>query len=426
VASWRNFVWHLPGGTAMRPYQGQVALVLAACALVPVGAAWGRAARPQAAVVVGLAVAGALGYLLALGPEGGAFYSFLRQWVPGFSATRAPARFTVLVAFTVAALAGIGWGALARRLGRAAWPVTAAVVAAVAFDVGLLGKRVPLTAAPDTAPPAARWLAEHGDGGPVLELPVRRFPGDPRGAQVEQLYALRSLVHLHPELNGRSGYVPPSYELLMPFARRLPDARALDGLVSLAGLRWVVTHGRQTEAWAQLPPRLELAATLGDDRVYRVVPGDGPRWEDELVARLRGKPETETFAGTPLDPLTPRALDNEVMAFGAPSTVKAGATAMVTIVTRNVGPRTWPALALDERRIVVLRLTWRDERGERAGTFPPVRGLADTPPGGVAAFHAMVPAPLIPGPYRLSARLAQGDLERRIGGQTRVRVMVEP
>src|SRR6185369_13286704 len=207
--------------------------------------------------------------------------------------------------FATAALAGIGWAAVAGRLGRAAPFATAAVIAAIAFDVGLFALHIPLAPAPDAAGPPAvsRWLAEHGEGRPVLEIPVRRFPGDFVGAAGEQLYALRSLVHGLPGLTGRSGYVPPSYELLMAFARRLPDARALAGLASLSGVGWVVTHGTQTEAWGLAPPRLELAATLGADRVYRVGPGDGPRWERELVARLNGKPETETFAGTPLDAL---------------------------------------------------------------------------------------------------------------------------
>ena len=428
VPSWRHFVWPLPGGTAMHPYQGRVALLMVLCAFVPV-ATWGRGARPQALVVAGLVVAAVLGYLVALGPEGGVFPALLREHVPGFSSIRVPARFTVLVSFSTAALAGIGWAAVAGRLGPApaVAAATAAVVAAVAFDTGLFALRVPLAPAPDTAGATARWLAEHADGRPVLELPVRRFPGDPLGAAKEQMYALRSLVHLHPLLNGRSGYVPPSYELLMAYARRLPDARALDGLASLSGVGWVVTHGTQTEAWGLAPPRLELAATLGDDRIYRVADGDGPRWEPELVARLNGKPEAETFAGTPLAALTPHALDNEVAAFGAPTRLKAGGTGMVTIVTRNVGKQTWPGVALDDGRVVVLRLVWRDEHGRRVPpAIPPIRGLADTPPGAVASFQATIPAPLIAGPHLLGARLAQGGLERRIGGQTRARVMVEP
>jgi hypothetical protein len=244
---------------------------------------------------------------------------------------------------------------------------------------------------------------------------------------MEQLYALRSLVHGLPQLTGRSGYVPPSYELLMPFARRLPDARALDGLVSLSDLGWVVTHGQQTDAWSEPPPRLELVATFDTDRIYRVARKDGPRWTDELVARLEGAPETTTFAGTPLERLTPHGLDNVVAAFGAPSRLKAGGTGMVTIVTRNVGTRTWPGLALDPERIVVLRLVWRDEHGRRVPpAIPPIRGLSDTPPGAVASFQATIPAPATAGPHRLGARLAQGTLERRIGGQTRARVVVEP
>ena len=430
VPSWQHFVWPLPGGSAMRPYQGRVALALAALALLPVATAWSEAARPRLGVVAGLVLTAVLGYLLALGPDAGAFHAFLREWVPGFAATRVPARFTVVLAFATAALAGIGWAGVAGRLGRAAPFATAAIVAAIAFDTGLFALRIPLAPAPDAnGPPAAsRWLAEHGEGRPVLDVPVRRFSGDFVGAATEQMYALRSLVHGLPGLTGRSGYVPPSYELLMSFARRLPDARALAGLVSFSDVGWVVTHGPQTAAWTDPPPGLQLAATLGRDRVYRVDGGgDVPRWKDDLVARLRGAPETATFGGVPLAPLTPRALDNEVAAFGAPSRLKAGGTGSVTIVTRNVGTRTWPGVALHEERIVVLRLVWRDRHGRRVRPpIPPVRALADTPPGAAASFQGTIPAPFVAGSYLLSARLAQGTLERRVGGQTRAAVLVEP
>jgi len=152
-----------------------------------------------------------------------------------------------------------------------------------------------------------------------------------------------------------------------------------------------------------------------------------PRWRDELVARLRGAPETATFGGVPLEPLTPHALDNEAAAFGAPSRLRAGGTGTVTIVTRNVGKRTWPGVALHADRIVLLRLVWRDLHGRRVPpAIPPIRGLSDTPPGAVASFQATIPAPAVPGSYLLSARLTQGALERRVGGQTRATVLVEP
>jgi hypothetical protein len=73
-----------------------------------------------------------------------------------------------------------------------------ALIAAVAFDTGLLALRVPLAPAPDAEPAVSHWLAEHGEGRPVLEIPVRRFSGDFVGAATEQLYALRSLVHRLP------------------------------------------------------------------------------------------------------------------------------------------------------------------------------------------------------------------------------------
>jgi len=84
-------------------------------------------------------------------------------------------------------------------------------------------------------------LARSADDGALLELPMGGGL-DPRGSYRESAYMLASTLHWKPLVNGYSGYLPPTYELLSAIARRLPEAGALQEMVDMAGLRWVVVH----------------------------------------------------------------------------------------------------------------------------------------------------------------------------------------
>ena len=189
-------------------------------------------------------------------------------------------------------------------------------------------------------PPVYGWLAEHGAGRPLLELPVRSWRGDVVGNLREQRYAWASIRHWLPHLSGRSGYFPPSYDLILPMARRLPDPAALDALVSLTGLHWIVVHGDDMR-WDDRPMEgLELASTFGSDRVYRVNRGPSADWQAELVRRLRGSGESATFAGTPLRPLPSRDLRADFTRVDLPQRSPPRLAVPATITVRNRGRRT--------------------------------------------------------------------------------------
>lgn len=407
VPSWRAYVVPLAIGPAIRPFQGRVALLLAAAGLAAV-ALRHRAPRPRAATVVALVAILATGYLLALGPGGGALFGLLWRWLPGFSATRVPARFVIVVAFAVAGLAGLGWGTLTRRLPPGlCCVVTVILVVVMVRDLGLGGFVVPVAATPPLSP-AYAWLAEHGDGKPLLELPVRGWVGDLLGAFREQRYAYASTRHWLPQLTGRSGYVPPSYELLMPLARRLPDPSALRSLVDLTGLGWIVLHGT-APGW-ELAPGTELAASFGTERIYRVtLAGDESR-RDDLNRRLRGEPEATTLAGVPLRRLAARDLRATVVRFDVPIRMVPGALLPVRLVLENHGRRAWPGLALGTDRLVRVRVAWRGPDGRRVRpALTPLRLPADTAPGARVEIAAGLSAPPAAGRFHFVARVAQGD-----------------
>jgi len=412
VPSWRNYVSPISIGPAIRPYQGRVALALAALGLLAAVPRRGHRATPALALAVMLVA----GYLLAHGPTRGgpSLYESLWRWLPGFSVTRVPARFVILVGFAVAGLAGIGTGVLVGRLPAAAgWALGAAYCALVAWDLGLPRFALPLVPV-DPLPPVYGWLAEHGEGQPLLELPGRGWRGDILGTLREQRYAWSSLRHWLPELTGRSGYFPPNYELVQAIAHRLPDPTALDTLVRLTGLRWLVVHGADMP-WDDRPvDGLELAAAFGSDRVYRVDRGR-PDWEAELVRRLGGGAESTTFAGTPLRQLPARDLRAQFVRFDVPGPRPPRLPVPVTITVRNRARRTWPGLALATGRLVLVRAQWRGAGGRQvAPTLPALRLTADAPPGAEVGLSALVPAPAAPGHYRLILRVMQG---RAVGGR---------
>src|SRR5439155_1417539 len=70
---------------------------------------------------------------------------------------------------------------------------------------------------------AYRWLAEHGEHRPVLELPAFLSPMDLDQLLASGRYMVASTLHWSPLVNGYTGHPPPSYALLAPPARRLPD-----------------------------------------------------------------------------------------------------------------------------------------------------------------------------------------------------------
>lgn len=201
-------------------------------------------------VALGIAV-GPAGYL------GGLFspYSWLSAVVPGFSLIRGPARFGILVSFAASGLAGIAAASLvrlARRQGRAA--TGAVLVLAVALPLVLLDswkrppKAIPLATGEQVAP-VYRWLAAHGDGGPLLELPLsRRRVRFGNVDQLEDALAMyHSTYHWLPVLNGYTGYPPVASEALREYEARLPDQNALQVLVDCTGFRWILTRRLRPE-----------------------------------------------------------------------------------------------------------------------------------------------------------------------------------
>lgn len=238
--------WLLPRHDGIPEFLTYTALALAAVALL-------RRGRFPDLALAAVAVAGVV---LALGPH--LFlpgcpavplpYRWLSLTVPGFSAMRAPQRFGALTTFAITALAAFGLAILRARLSdtRRAWlagvlPLVA--VATFAWEATPHRLRPFPVATIESAPPVYRWLAAHGDGGALLELPAA-----PDDLYRESLFMYYSTFHWLPVVNGYSSYPPPIYRDIMQVASKLPAPDALSAILERAPVRWILVHS------GDLPP----------------------------------------------------------------------------------------------------------------------------------------------------------------------------
>jgi hypothetical protein len=209
----------------------------------------------------------------------GAFYAF----VPGFDGLRVPARFGMIVALGLAALAAYGVAALDQL--RHATRVTAVLgalifVESLAIPIGLNGnstdyKQSGLTPLPDSVgtgdaiPPVYRFVSQLPQDAALVELPFGEVAFEVR-------YMYYSTAHWRPLVNGYSGGAPTEYGLLAENLKdvfRLPDAAWT--ALSLSGATHAIVHegsyadhrGATVSDWMRRHGARELFST-GTDRVF--------------------------------------------------------------------------------------------------------------------------------------------------------------
>lgn len=384
---------------------GWVAVALALAGLWP----WRGAGRFQLAAAW-IAVAG---IVLALGPTWDGVplpWTWLAAWVPGFSTLRVPGRFLAVATLGVAALAGLGAArcedALARRLPRtlaAALPLALVLACYVPHRTGHAVVRFPTLA---EAPAAHRWLAAHGAGGPVLALPMGwSFPGAAREARA----AYFGILHWLPLLNGYNGYQPAFHEVYEELAARLPEPEALQTLVNVVDVRWLLVDVPRSDVagrarWAALPPGLAPAATFDDGLVLAVTRAPTADWRAHLRTRA---PETTTFAGRPIAPVPPSGR-RAALAPAVPPRATAARPFPVRVRVENRGDVAWPCFAVRSDGPVRLWWRWRDGAGRVAGAEASARILADLAPGEATAVQLFAWTLRDPGPWTLELAVGQG------------------
>jgi hypothetical protein len=249
--------------------------VVLALAVVGLACARRLEAGPIALAVVGV---GTVGFILSLGPGGiRVLYAILYEWVFGFHAVRAPARFAVLVFFALALFTGLGIEGITRA-SRAA-PAWAAPLMLALIGLEFLNGSVPWVRAPDSSTPSGAWLRAAGTAGPVLYLPI----GDEHR---DTTVMVASLEHGRPIVNGYSGQRPALYSAIVDAMAGFPAPDALRTLRDL-GVVFVVVPDAVVIQTAPSP--LVERARLPDGVVYEL------QWTPAAEAAL-----DETSAPVPM------------------------------------------------------------------------------------------------------------------------------
>lgn len=251
---WGSWLRHGTGETDLFP--GLTALICVLLLLTPRKRSAGepvtaRAADPWLWVYGGLAL---VGITLSLGQAPAydgrvlfqnPLFGWLGQYVPGFAQLRTSARFVVVaqLALSVLAAKGLAVWLTARQARRITAGVTAAVLAALIFLEGLavpvdVKAFSPYQASGDRG--TYYWLARH-PGDAMIELPLDGWGH----THYTIVYQLRTLLHLHPIVNGLSRYSPPLSDMLAdPESPLVAPDRIGEGVAFLRGLgvRYVVLH----------------------------------------------------------------------------------------------------------------------------------------------------------------------------------------
>lgn len=342
----------LPASRIMRWARGEgpgwVGWMLAALALVP---PWrGR----SSAIAIGLALV-STGVLVGVGPGGlpgvlGAIspYRLLVAILPGFSTVRLPYRMVVVAQLGVALLAALGF----ERIGRDASPRIRPVLATVAIAAMLATQaaRPALSLERETlwrdVSPAIRWLAANGDGRALLEVPGRFMI-----SAAQRMYY--GSFHWLPLVEGYSGYMPLTPQVIHRMARGLPAEATVQELVDHVDLGWILVHlgriepGKRAEWLGALPAGLEPVGVFGDDLVVRV---DRPVREDRRARLRRGA--TESFGGAPLVPVAAPCPGS--IRWKGPSARVEGESFEAEVEVENRSGAAWPGWAIDPRREVAV------------------------------------------------------------------------
>jgi hypothetical protein len=347
---------------------------------------------------------------------------------------RVPDRALVLAFFGARLLVVCGLDVV---LGWLRWPARAVVVAllvvSIAFRIPLSPGVLQATGLPPTAwAGLERWgllspvryltnpaLADDARGyaavaavvrsrgtGPLLDLPVSSD-----GAAV-----VGQTIHRQPSICFYTGYLPAHVSMVEGLIGALPDAAALDDLVDMTELRWILL--RPAPEWSipeertryqsalKAHPRVRRVEDVGDFTLVELAPTSRhPDWFRSLAA---GPSHGFSALGTPLVRL-PASADADVR-LRAPARAVAGQPLAIDVALANRGTRGWPAAAPARPGVpasVHLELRWQDA----AGSSPPeiVELRRDVPAGETLAEHLTTTAPARPGTYRLEIALHQVD-----------------
>ena len=335
--------------------------------------------------------------------------------------------------FRFATVAGLGTALLAAaalELVRARRDVRAATAAAglcaalvvVTHGFALSGARDPVAAfgAERALHDAVAATARADGAGPLLVLPLvdahpERHGGVLPLGQLESDDMTSSVRHWLPLVGGHTGYPPLHRPVLEAAVRALPRSDALDELVDLTHVRWLLL--RPLDYWSDPTEPERILALPGvtqrlarDGWVLARVerPVRRSQWYDAVRAGLR---PGVTVLGTRLAPIPePDAIATVRALAAVPAHAVAGEPIRVELAVTNAGLAPWPVVVpAGVARVYVVQAvaTWR-----RLDADAPVERTAlplhrDVPAGDVVVETGEIRAPQTPGTYELAIGIEQ-------------------
>jgi len=170
-------------------------------------------------------------------------------------------RFALVTSFGFALLAAIALQQAMRVLpSRAGVALLAVVALAVAVERGGIIYRQPLDASLalssdlDVYREVGRIVRTEGEG-PLLEVPITSF-----GYSLQAEAMLGAMAHRQPLITGHTGYPPPHRDQLDDAIRRLPTEQALQEIVDMTHVRWLLIRPR--EYWSPARARRDYVDAL--------------------------------------------------------------------------------------------------------------------------------------------------------------------
>lgn len=338
-------------------------------------------------------------------------------------------RFAAVAGFGLTILAAIGLRSIDRRLPRtAAWLFLAAVVVGTWAERGSRITFEPLDTIAaagedaDTYSLVGRLTARRGPG-PLLELPFRSADG--LNLQAEAM--IGATRHGLPLVAGHTGYFPRHRTLIDALVARLPKPEALQDIVDMTRLRWILVRPARDWSVPQQRKRLlwGLEAVSGVGPIvplsggWRLVavhsPVQHPEWFDVIQA---GSTADRSVLGTPLRALEPAKtasrlkLDLLEPAPPGPLQVHRGEEKPLGFRVENLGRDPWPVADTEPDLLpwaVKLDARWHslDRPEEEPRDAGRVSLLRDVPGGESVRATTIVHVPSEPGRYLLEVGLEQ-------------------
>jgi hypothetical protein len=276
---------------------------------------WRSDSRPV--VISGLALV-VTGGVLSLGPEGVRWlYAEVSDWVFGFQAIRAPARFAVVAIAGLCVLAGTAVASIRLR------PAAVGLLA-IALLVEYANAPQAFAPAPGRSTAVGHWLQSATVPGAVLYLPLSLD-------RENSTFMVQSLEHRRPIVNGYSGQRPA---LFASFVEAFKDPTSTDARSILEGIgvRYVVSPSALPGAGEPESPFVERAR-FDASVLYEVV------WTESSLAALVPADRPEPPAPGPPPFAVGERATYEVQWLGGPLDVSAGT------ITLQVGSPTAEEIA---------------------------------------------------------------------------------